>query len=77
MARVIICKGCQASVTLYDDSDGHAALKCGCCPEDHNHGVATATTGIPCRPVIHRYVGELTDPAASAVANVTLTSGQG
>ena len=27
MARVIICKGCQASVTLYDDSDPHAALE--------------------------------------------------
>ena len=62
MARVITCDGCKASVILYDDSDPHAALECSCCPEDHHHGVATATTGIPCRPVTHLYIGEMAAP---------------
>ncbi len=65
MARVIVCKGCQTSVTLYGTEDPHAALTCGCCPEDHHHGVATATTGIPCRPVTHIYIGELAAPGTA------------
>jgi len=76
VARVIVCKSCDARVTIYDDRDPHEALVCGCCPEDHNHRVATETTGIPCRPVTHIYIGEQEDPAAAAVANVSLTSGQ-
>jgi hypothetical protein len=75
MARIIICQGCHATATLYDDSDPHAALVCGCCPEDHNHGVATATTGIECRPVIHSYIGEMTSPGGLIVGNVGLTNG--
>lgn len=66
--RIIVCKGCGGAVTLYSTEDPHAALKCGCCPEDHHHGVAAATTGIPCRPVTHIYQGE-TGP------NVGLTNG--
>jgi len=62
MARVIICKGCQATVTLYGDEDPHAALACDCCPDDHHHGVATAMTGEPCRPVTHIYLGEMAAP---------------
>ena len=57
MARQIVCKGCGASVILYGDEDPHAALVCDCCPEDHNHGVAAATTGEPCRPVDHQVIG--------------------
>jgi hypothetical protein len=64
MARVITCLGCQASVVIYDDADPHAALECDCCPEDHNHGVATATTGIPCRSVHHAYIGEMAAPGS-------------
>ncbi len=79
MARVITCKGCSTSVTLYGEEDPHAALVCppesDCCHEDHHHGIATATSGIPCRPVIHTYVGELTDPASAVVPNVSLTDG--
>jgi hypothetical protein len=71
MARVITCKNCQASVTLYDDAaDPHAALECGCCDQDHHHGAAAETTGEPCRPVHHLYIGELGAPG-----NVSLTSG--
>jgi hypothetical protein len=65
MARQIICKTCSKSVVLYDDSDPHAALQCDCCPEDHHHGVATATTGVPCRPVTHVYIGEMTPPGTA------------
>lgn len=65
MARVIVCKGCQATVTLYDDSDPHAALACDCCPEDHHHGQATATSGIPCRPVTHIYIGGMAAPGTA------------
>ena len=69
--RTIVCKNCQASVTLYDaDADPHAALTCDCCPEDHHHGAAAETTGEPCRPVHHIYGGELGAPG-----NVSLTSG--
>jgi hypothetical protein len=66
MARVITCKGCNTSVTLYDDgADPHAALECGCCPEDHHHGAAAETTGEPCRPVHHLYIGELAAPGTA------------
>jgi hypothetical protein len=53
MIRQIICKQCSASVTLTGAEDPHAALQCGCCPEEHHHGQATTATGIPCRPVTH------------------------
>jgi hypothetical protein len=62
MARLIVCSGCQATVTLYGDEDPHAALECDCCEEDHHHGVAAATTGEPCRPVTHIYIGEMAAP---------------
>jgi len=62
MARVITCTGCQATVTLYGDEDPHAALECDCCGEDHHHGIAAETTGEPCRPVTHLYIGELAAP---------------
>ena len=65
MARVITCLGCQASVVIYDDADPHAALECSCCPEDHHHGVAAATTGEPCRPVNHMYIGEMAAPGTA------------
>jgi hypothetical protein len=55
--RNIVCKGCGASVILHGDEDPHAALACGCCPEDHHHGQAAATTGIACRPVTHIFLG--------------------
>jgi len=62
MARVIVCKGCQAAVTLYGEEDPHAELECDCCPEDHHHGQATAASGTACRPVTHIYIGELAAP---------------
>jgi hypothetical protein len=65
MARTITCDGCGRSVTLYGTEDPHAALVCDCCPEDHHHGQATATTGIPCRPVTHRYEGEFAAPGTA------------
>jgi hypothetical protein len=65
MARVITCVGCQATVTLFADEDPHTALECGCCPEGHHHGVAAATTGEPCRPVHHIYIGELAAPGTA------------
>jgi hypothetical protein len=68
MARLIVCQGCNATAMLYGTEDPHAALDCHCCPEDHDHKVATATTGIPCRPVIHSYVGEITSPGGLIVA---------
>ena len=54
--------------------DPHAALQCSCCPEDHHHGKATETTGVPCRPVTHIYIGEVTAPGTgglTTVANMT------
>ena len=66
MARMIVCKSCQSSVILYSDEDPHAALNCDpdgdCCLQDHHHGVAAATTGEPCRPVTHIYMGEMAAP---------------
>jgi hypothetical protein len=65
MARVITCQGCGTSVTLYDDEDPHAALACDCCDQDHHHGQAAETTGEPCRPVTHLYIGELGAPGTA------------
>ena len=65
MARMITCNNCQASVVLYGDEDPHAALECGCCPEDHHHGAAAAATGEPCRPVTHIYIGEMAAPGTA------------
>lgn len=66
MARRIVCNGCGASVTLYGEEDPHASLVCACCPEPHHHGLATATSGVPCRPVTHIYIGELEEPVVLA-----------
>jgi hypothetical protein len=69
MARMVTCKGCQASVILYSDEDPHAALNCNpdgnCCLQDHHHGQAAETTGEPCRPVTHLYIGELAAPGTA------------
>jgi hypothetical protein len=65
MARTIVCKQCNASVILYSDGeDPHAALQCDCCPEDHHHGMMAASTGVPCRPVTHIYMGEMAAPGS-------------
>lgn len=66
MAHTVTCKSCGATAILYEGGDGHAALQCDCCPEDHHHGVATATSGIPCRPVTHTYIGELAPPVTES-----------
>ena len=60
MARQIVCKTCGTAVVLYGDEDPHAALQCDCCPEDHHHGQAAATTGEPCRPIHHQVIGPVT-----------------
>ena len=45
---------CTAVATVDGETDVHSALDaagCACCPQDHHHGQATATSGVPCRPV--------------------------
>lgn len=57
--HIVECDSCHAIAIVADGSDVHAALRCGCCPEDHNHGEAARATGTPCRPV-HVHAGAVT-----------------
>lgn len=55
LGHIVECNTCKATAVIAaDDTHIHDALKCGCCPIDHNHGDAAGnaeTGGVPCRPV--------------------------
>lgn len=38
----VTCKTCFTSINVEEGVNVHAALECGCCPEDHHHGEAAA-----------------------------------
>lgn len=49
---MVECNQCHAATVVFDGGNVHDALKCACCPEDHNHGEAASAEGaVPCRPV--------------------------
>jgi hypothetical protein len=49
------CQKCGAWAIVPGGVQFHEALdatgSCTCCPEDHNHRLATIETGKPCRPI--------------------------
>jgi hypothetical protein len=51
----VSCQKCGAWTIVAGGEQFHEALDatgtCKCCPEDHNHRLATIAGGQPCRPV--------------------------
>jgi hypothetical protein len=51
----VTCQKCGAWAIVAGGEQFHEALDatgtCICCPEDHNHRLATIESGQPCRPV--------------------------
>jgi hypothetical protein len=51
----VSCQKCAAWVLVPPGTQFHEALDatgtCTCCPEDHNHRLATMAGGKPCRPI--------------------------
>ena len=48
---MVQCKQCGASGFTMDGRHPGNALKCECCPSDHDHDKAANETNVPCRPV--------------------------
>lgn len=76
------CNNCGAEGFTFDYQHPDLAVRCACCPVEHNHGESASATGIICRPVtifgtahlkafdvseVLDAMAEVTDPA---VANV-------
>lgn len=47
--KQVMCKQCLAVCNLPDGTDPHAVTWCGCCTEDHHHGMGA----LMCSPAAH------------------------
>lgn len=53
IGHMVECVQCHAVTVVFDSRHAHEALKCACCPVDHNHGdaaneCAREHAGVPC-----------------------------
>jgi hypothetical protein len=42
IGHMVECYQCHSVTVVFDGRHVHEALRCACCPEDHNHGVAAS-----------------------------------
>ncbi len=48
---LVTCNACGAQNFTMNGRYPDTAVKCECCPSDHDHGRSANETGVACRPI--------------------------